>query len=245
VAGKRVFLAGASGAIGLRLAPQLVKAGHLVFGTTRNRDKAPALQRLGVEPFILNVYDDEALARAMRETRPEVVINQLTDLPKTLSGPLTAEMLQSNAQLRQTGGRKLADAALAVGARRLIAQSVAWLYASGRLPHVEDDPLDLAGQTANKTTIAGVAALEHMTLSSPPLEGIVLRYGQIYGPGTWNTAMGGPAPVHVDAAAFAAALAVDTPHLGIFNIAEETGLVSAEKARRELGWDASFRLPNA
>jgi nucleoside-diphosphate-sugar epimerase len=244
MAGKRIFLAGASGAIGARLVPQLVQAGHVVFGTTRSREKGPALQRLGAEPLVLDVFDEDALLRALRETRPEIVINQLTDLPKTLSGPLPAEVLESNAHLREAGGRKLTDAALAVRARRIIAQSLAWLYAPGTQPHVEDDPLDVGGTTA-ASTMAGVTALERMTLCSPPLEGIVLRYGQLYGPGTWNTAQNGPVPVHVDAAASAAALAVDTLHLGIFNIVEEKGFVSAEKARRELGWTAAFRLTNA
>ena len=81
-----------------------------------------------------------------------------------------------------------------------------------------------------------------MTLASPPLEGVVLRYGQLYGPGTWNTAQNGPVPVHVDAAAYAAMLAIERAQPGIFNIAEEKGLVSAEKARRELGWSPAFRL---
>ena len=84
--------------------------------------------------------------------------------------------------------------------------------------------------------------LERLTLDSPPLEGVVLRYGQLYGPGTWNTAQGGRVPVHVDAAARAALLAIDTPHRGVFNIAEEKGLVSAERARKLLGWSAGFRL---
>jgi nucleoside-diphosphate-sugar epimerase len=92
------------------------------------------------------------------------------------------------------------------------------------------------------TSLAGVLALERLTLESPPLEGVVLRYGQLYGPGTWNTAQGGRVPVHVDAAAHAALLALVSPHAGVFNIAEEKGLVSCEKARRLLGWSADFRL---
>ena len=89
---------------------------------------------------------------------------------------------------------------------------------------------------------AGVIALERMTLHSPPLEGVVLRYGQFYGPGTWNTAQNGRLAVHIDAAAHAVLLAVEANHTGIFNIAEENGLVSIEKARRELGWSPGFRL---
>ena len=81
-----------------------------------------------------------------------------------------------------------------------------------------------------------------MTLNPPPLDGAVLRYGQFYGPGTWNTAQNGTAPVHVDAAAHAALLAIEAKHGGIYNIAEETGFVSSEKAHRELGWSADFRV---
>jgi nucleoside-diphosphate-sugar epimerase len=239
---KRVFLAGASGAIGASLVPQLVQAGHTVFGTTRRKQKAPWLRGLGAHPLILDVFDRNAVVRAMAETRPQVVINQLTDLPKQMAGPLSASVLEANASLREEGSRNLIEAARAAGSRRVIAQSLAWLYAPGRQPHVEDDPLDLEVQQADAMTIHGVVSLERMTLGSPPLEGIVLRYGQFYGPATWNTAQNGPVPVHIDAAAFATVLAVDAAHLGIYNIAEEKGLISADKARRELGWNAAFRL---
>jgi nucleoside-diphosphate-sugar epimerase len=171
-----------------------------------------------------------------------VVMNQLTDLPKTLDGPLSEEVLKNNARLREEGTRKLIDAAIAAGARRFISQSLGWLYAEGPKPHRENDPLDRDTKGPSAATVPGVIALEQLTLNSPPLEGVVLRYGQFYGPGTWNTAQSGPLPVHIDAAARAAVLAVETKHTGIFNIAEENGLVSTEKARRELGWSASFRL---
>jgi nucleoside-diphosphate-sugar epimerase len=86
--------------------------------------------------------------------------------------------------------------------------------------------------------------LERLTLTSPPLEGVVLRYGQIYGPGTSSDEPAGSAPLHVDAAAHAALLAIEGAEPGIFNIAEDTGYVSIAKARRELGWDPGFRLRN-
>jgi hypothetical protein len=113
---------------------------------------------------------------------------------------------------------------------------------SGPTPHRENDPLDWDTQGPSAATVPGVIALEQLTLNSPPLKGVVLRYGQFYGPGTWNTAQNGPLPVPIDAAARAALLEVETKHTGIFNIAEENGLVSSEKARRELGWNAGFRL---
>ena len=242
---KRVFLAGATGAIGRSLVPQLVEAGHTVFGTTRSEDKAAELRRMGVQPVVLNAFDREALMKAMAEANPEVVIIQLTDLPKVLTGPFSPEMAEANARLRRDGTRNLIDGALASGARRVIAQSLAWVYAPGREPHIEDDPLDIEAKVAGKATIDGVVALERLTLGSPPLEGIVLRYGQLYGPGTWDQAQGGRVPVHVDAAGLAAVLAVETPHLGAFNIAEERGLVSSAKARRELMWNATYRRPGS
>ena len=240
--GGRVFLAGASGAIGRRLAPLLAGAGHAVWGTTRSADRAEALRATGVVPVIVDVFDRAALSRALREARPEVVIHQLTDLPKTLAGPPSEAVLKANARVRTEGTRNLLDAALAAGARRFVAQSLAWVYAPGPEPHSEDDALDRDAQGPAGVTIAGVVALEQMTLGTPPLEGVVLRYGQLYGPGTWNTAHNGRVPVHVDAAAHAALLAIDAPHTGLFNIAEEKGLVSAERARRLLGWSAAYRM---
>jgi hypothetical protein len=90
--------------------------------------------------------------------------------------------------------------------------------------------------------VEGVAALERLTMSSPPLEGVVLRYGQIYGPGTGRDEPAGATPVHVDAAAHAALLAIERAQPGIFNIAESDAVLSTEKARLQLGWDSNFRL---
>ena len=242
---RNIFLAGASGAIGKRLVPQLIEAGHKVFGTTRFPEKAAALRELGATPVVVDVFDHPKLAQAFRELRPSIVINQLTDLPKNLVGPLPGKTLKANVRLREEGTRNLAAAAVAVGARRFISQSLGWLYAPGPEPHRENDPLDRDPNGPAAGSIAGVIVLERITLGSPPLEGVVLRYGQFYGPGTWNTAQSGPLPVHIDAAAHAALLAIEARQTGIFNIAEENGLVSCEKARRELGWRADFRLESA
>jgi nucleoside-diphosphate-sugar epimerase len=237
-----VFLAGANGAIGRRLVPQLVKAGFVVFGTTRKPDSAREIEQLGARPVVVDVFDYPALASALRAAQPHTVMHQLTDLPKARTGALSEEAVRSNARLRDEGTRKLVDAAIGARAHRLIAQSLAWVYASGTKPHTEEQPLDVAATGTAAITVAGVVALERLTLNSPPLEGVVLRYGQLYGPGTWNTAQSGPVPVHVDAAAYAALLAARSDRTGIFNIIEERGEVSAEKARRELGWHAAFRL---
>jgi len=239
----RIFLAGAAGAVGRRLVPLLLGAGYAVWGTTRSKDKGEALRAAGASPVVVDAFDRAGLSKALREAQPEVVIHQLTDLPKTLAGPLSEEVLKANARLREEGTRNLVEAALAAGVRRFIAQSLAWLYAPGGEPHAEDDPLDHDAKGPARISVAGIVALERPTLGSPLLEGVVLRYGQLYGPGTWNGAANGPVPVHVDAAAHAALLAAGSPHAGIFNIAEEKGLVSSERARRLLGWSPDFRLP--
>ena len=115
-------------------------------------------------------------------------------------------------------------------------------YAAGPEPHDEDDPLAPAeGDTPGVTTARGVRALEDAVLNTPGIDGIVLRYGRLYGPGTWNTP-NARAPLHVDAAAHAAFLAVTRGSQGIYNIAEEDGAVKIEKARSELGFDPAFRL---
>ena len=238
----RVFLAGASGAIGRRLVPQLVKAGFMVFGTTRKPHNASEIEQLGATAVVVDVFNYPALAAALKAAHPGTVLHQLTDLPKARTGVLSEEALRSNARLRDEGTRKLVEAAIGAGTQRFIAQSLAWLYAPGPEPHTEEHPLDLEAKGTAAITVAGVVALERLTLNSHPLEGVVLRYGQLYGPGTWNTAQNGPVPVHVDAAAFAALLAAASERRGIFNIVEERGKASAERARRELGWNAAFRL---
>lgn len=240
----RIFLAGATGAIGKRLIPLLRAAGHHVVGTTRFDKRAPALRALGAEPVIVDVFEVDALRQAMAAAKPDIVIHQLTDLPPGLDPANMADAIGRNARIRDEGTRNLIKAAIAAGARRLIAQSIAWMYAPGPQPHREDDPLDQAAKGPRGVTLAGVAALETQTLRSPPLDGIVLRYGQLYGPGTGSDEARGQAPLHVDAAAYAAFLAIDRGTPGFYNIAEPNDLIATGKAHRELGFDAGFRLPN-
>lgn len=241
----RIFLAGATGAIGQRLVPLLRTAGHHVAGTTRFEAKAATLRALGAEPIVVDVFDADALKQAVLAAKPDIVIHQLTDLPPGLDPAKMVDALVRNARIRDEGTRNLLQAALAAGARRMIAQSIAWIYAPGTTPHLESDPLNAEADGSYNVSIAGVVALETQTLQSPPLDGIVLRYGQLYGPGTGRDAPQGTAPVHVDAAAQAALLAIDRGAPGIYNIAEPNDLVATDKARRDLGFDASFRLPNA
>src|SRR5262245_29537864 len=225
----RIVLAGATGAIGKRLVPLLRKAGHHVVGTTRSTAKADALRAAGVEAVVVDVFDAPALAHAVSAARPDVVIHQLTDLPPALDPARMTEAGPRNARIRREGTENLVRAALASGARRLIAQSIAWMYAPGRQPYMEADPLDIDAQGPRAITVAGVVALERLTLSSPPLEGVVLRYGHLYGPGTGADRAEAPS-LHVDAAGKAALLAIERAHAGIYNIAEPSGYLSTAKA---------------
>jgi nucleoside-diphosphate-sugar epimerase len=237
-----IFLAGATGAIGRRLVALLKGAGHHVVGTTRSPVRAEELRMLGVEPVVVDVFDRQALSRAAASAEPEVVIHELTDLPKGLEPSLMCEAIVRNARIREEATRNLVGAAVLAGARRLIAQSIAWAYADGPEPHLEDDPLDVQAGGSRGVTVRGVVALEDCTLKSAPLEGVVLRYGQLYGPGTHADTPSASMPLHVDAAAYAAALAVDRGAPGPYNVAQPNGHVSVEKARTKLGWDPNFRI---
>jgi nucleoside-diphosphate-sugar epimerase len=238
----RIFLAGAAGAIGSRIILILRDAGHTLLGTTRSTAKAEALRSLGVEPVLVDVFDAELLSRAMEAARPDVVIHQLTDLPKKLDRSLMGAAIIRNARVREVGTRNLVVAANALHVRRLVAQSIGWAYAPGPEPHAESDPLDAGAQGDRGTTVRGVIALEDCVLKSPPLEGVVLRYGQLYGPGTHADKPSNLAPVHVDAAAYAAVLAMDRGPPGAYNVAQPNVHMDTHKARAELGWDPDFRI---
>jgi len=237
----RIFLAGATGAIGRRLLPLLRKAGHHIVGTTRSSARGDALRAAGIEAVIVDVFDAPALSRAVSAARPDLVVHQLTDLPPGLDPSRMTEAGPRNARIRSEGTENLVRAALASGACRLVVQSIAWIYAPGPQPYSEADPLDIDAQGARAITVAGVVALERLTLSSPPLQGVVLRYGHLYGPGTGADRAEAPS-LHVDAAAAAALLAIEKAHTGIYNIAEPSAYFSIAKAQRELGFDPSFRL---
>jgi nucleoside-diphosphate-sugar epimerase len=238
----RIVLAGASGVIGRPLTTLLVDAGHVVVGTTRSAEKARELRALGADAVIVDAFDGKTLRDAVVQTRPDVVIHQLTDLPDVFDPARSAAVLVRNSRLRSEGTANLVAAALAAGTRRLIAQSIAFAYAAGPEPHAESDPLASAeGEQPSAVTARGVRALEAAVLNTPGIDGIVLRYGRLYGPGTWNTP-NARAPLHVDAAAHAALLAVTHGAPGIYNVAEDDGAVAVDKARKELGFDPGFRL---
>lgn len=236
----RVFLAGAGGVIGRRLTPLLVKMGHQVAGTTRSADKAGAIRAMGAEPVVVDVFDAEALKRAVAAAKPDAVIHQLTDLAYGPNSPHYQESLKRNARIRVEGTPNLAAAAKAAGVRRLIAQSIAFIYAQGPGARVETDPMAPA-EGALASTIPAVKALEDAVLAMP--EGIVLRYGYFYGPGTWSPDGPGRRPcVNLDAAAHVAANALTRGEPGLYNIAEDDPTLSSEKAKRLIGFDPDFRL---
>jgi nucleoside-diphosphate-sugar epimerase len=219
----------------------LLGAGHHVVGTTRSTCKADALRATGIEPVVLDIFDSAVLTRAVSAARPDIVIHQLTDLPPGLDPSQMAEGTKRNARMRSEGTQSLVSAALASGVRRLIAQSIAWMYEPGPQPHSDEDPLDIEARGTRAITVAGVVTLERLALLSLP-EGIVLRYGHLYGPNTGSDTAGEAPSLHVDAAASAALLAIEKGRKGIFNIAEPNAYLSIEKARRELGFDPSFRM---
>lgn len=239
----RVFLAGASGAIGRRLTPLLVAAGYEVIGTTRSTQKAEELKRHGVKPVVVDVLNRTDLRDAVISANPDVVIHQLTDLPKVLDQARLREALMRNSHLRIEGTANLVAAARAAGSRRLVAQSIAFAYANGPEPHFESDALGSGeGDQPSAITVRGVRALEEAVLKAHNIEGVVLRYGRLYGPGTWNEEPNSRAPIHVDAAAHAALLAIERGPASVYNIAEDDGTVSVNKARKVLGFDPAFRL---
>ena len=227
-----VFLAGASGVIGRRLVPLLRRRGLDVVGTTRSPDRAREIERLGARAVVVDAYDRDALVAAVVGAAPTIVIHQLTDLSYGFSPDRIDETRARNARLRTEATPNLALAAQSAGARRLIAQSIAWVYQPGPEPHVEADPID--------PSVHGVDALERAVLGAANIEGIVLRYGWFYGPGA-NAEPAGRPGVHVDAAANAAVLAIDRGSPGAYNIAESSPYLSTARARRELGWDPEFR----
>ncbi len=171
----RIFLAGATGVIGRQLVPLLRGAGHEVAGTTRKPERAEQLAAAGAEPVVVDVFDRDAIHEAVAAARPDVIMHKLTDLAE--------QDFAANARLRIEGTRNLVDAARAAGVERIVAQSIAWIYAPGDGPAAEDAPLDM-----DLPAIKGVMALEDAVAELP--HWVVLRFGRLYGPGTWHAADG-------------------------------------------------------
>src|SRR5262245_51683124 len=237
----RVLVAGATGAIGRQLLPRLVAAGHEVHGMTRSESKEPLLFELGAVPVVADALDRDQVAQAVARAKPDVIVHQLTAISGVDPRHMERDFAPTN-RLRTEGTDHLLSAAQAVGVRRFVAQSnAAFCYArSGGAVKSEEDPLDPAPMPEMRTIIAALRHLESAVLGADWTEGMVLRYGALYGPGT-SLAPGGNefelirkrkypvvgggggvwSFVHVADAAEAALAAIEHGARGIYNVVDD------------------------
>jgi nucleoside-diphosphate-sugar epimerase len=237
----RVFVAGATGALGRRLVPQLVARGHEVVGTTRSPARAGALRAAGAEPVALDVLDADAVMTAVTAARPDVVVHEATALAGDLDlRRFEAAFAQTN-RLRTAGTDHLLAAAVAARAVRFVAQSYAgWPSArTGGPVKTEEDPLDPDPPAALRPALEAIRHLETVVTGAAELTGVALRYGGFYGPGTSLWAGGDHVEqirkrrfpvvgdgggvwsfVHIDDAA-AATVAVERGEAGVYNIVDD------------------------
>jgi nucleoside-diphosphate-sugar epimerase len=240
----KVFVAGATGALGRQLVPMLVDRGHDVVGMTRTESKRDLLRALGAQPVVADALDPDAVAAAIGEAEPEVIVHQLTAIPASVNlRNLDRDFVLTN-RLRTEGTNHLLSAARAVGARRFVAQSyAAWPYArAGGAVKTEEDPLDPDPPRGVRETMAAIKHLERAVTGASWVEGLVLRYGGFYGPGTslqldppteqlemirkrkFPIVGGGTGVwsfIHIEDAAAATADAVERGEPGIYNVADD------------------------
>ncbi|BAJ73181.1 nucleoside-diphosphate-sugar epimerase [Microbacterium testaceum StLB037] len=239
----RIFVAGASGVLGRAFLAEASAVGHDVVGMTRTDRGADAIRALGATPVVADAFDAAMLTRAVGEARPDAIVDLLTDL----AGGDSA----SNARLRTIGTRNLVDAARAAGVDSVVAESISWVYPSHPDIATEDTPLDIDAAEPRRTTIQAIQTLEETVRQIP--RSVVLRFGQLYGDGTWFSPAGrfgqaardGVLPatetvasfIHVCDAARAALLALDGP-AGTWNIVDDepaTGIEWAPVFARAVG----------
>lgn len=240
----RVFLAGASGVIGQRLVPLLLDAGHEVTGMTRSEASADGLRERGVEPALCDVFDPAGLERAVAAARPEAVIHQLTSLPKRIN-PRKTDFGPNN-RIRREGTANLVAAARAAGARRFVAQSIAFIYVPAPGAASEDAPVvDVPGPGGEGPRAA--VDLERQVTTTDGIDGVALRFGYFYGPGT-SYGEGGSlfedverrrfpvvgagtgvfSFIHVDDAAAATLAALEGTATGVLNVVDDDPAPLAE-----------------
>jgi nucleoside-diphosphate-sugar epimerase len=237
----RIFVAGATGALGRRLVPQLVAAGHEVTGMTRTAAKADALRAQGATPVVADALDRDAVLAAVHEARPDVVVHQLTAIGKIDLRNPDRTFAPTN-RLRTQGTDILLAAAREVGASRFVAQSYAgWPFArDGAEVKTEEDALDPEPPAGLRETHAAIRHLERAVTTAQGIDGIVLRYGGFYGPGT-GMAKGGDeyeavrkrqfpvvgggrgiwSLIHIDDAAEATVAAIEHGAPGIYNVVDD------------------------
>ncbi len=262
----KVFLAGATGAIGRRLVPLLVQAGHSVTGMTRSAEKAGGLRASGADAAIVDALDPVAVAAAVLRSKPEVIIHELTAIPPALDLRHFGKQFRLTNRLRTEGTDHLLAAAESAGVRRFVAQSYAGWYArTGGAVKTENDPLDPKPPAAVKEVLKAIQYIESAVLHTRGIEGVVLRYGGFYGPGNSigenGTVMeqvrhrrvpviGGGSGVwsfvHIDDAASATLAAVERGAPGIYNIVDDEPAAVAEwlpTLARILGAKPPLHLP--
>lgn len=237
----RIFLAGATGVIGRRLVPLLVAAGHEVVGTTRSQSKAGELRAAGAEPAVLDALDRDAVLKAVDAAAPDVVVHQLTAIDKSDFKHFDRAFALTN-RLRTEGLDHLLAASLAAGARRFVAQNfIGWSNErSGESVKTEDDPLAAAPAGESSESLAAIKYIDQTITTTPGIEGLSLRYGFFYGPGTslgiggenvemvrkrqWPIVGGGAAIwslIHIDDAARATVAAIESGAPGVYNIVDD------------------------
>jgi nucleoside-diphosphate-sugar epimerase len=236
----KVFVAGATGAIGRPLVPKLLAAGHEVTGMTRSEERAEEVRAAGAQAAVVDVFDSEALGAAMGEASPEVVVHELTALPDRIDFRKEDTYAATN-RVRTEGTRNLIDAARGAGARRFVCQSIAFAYRmDGTGPKTEDDPLMTKAPGAFASGVSALREMEAMVLGTDGIDGLVLRYGFFYGPGTYYGADGTSTAdvrrrrmpivgrgtgvfsfIHVDDAADATVAAVERGAPGVYNIVDD------------------------
>ena len=235
----KVLVSGASGAIGRALIPQLVDAGHEVVGMTRRQDRADALGALGARGVVVDALDREAVRRVLLDAAPEAVIDELTSLPRDydLRDP---HLYDANDEIRSKGTPALHDAAREAGVRRFVMQSISFLYApEGDWVKSEDARMWLDAPGAFARSVRVLHDNEERITGDPEVEGVVLRYGFFYGPGTYHASDGSIAQqvrkrrlpivgkglgmnsfIHVHDAATATVAALDRGR-GIYNVVDD------------------------
>lgn len=181
----KVFIAGATGAIGGPLIAELLAQGHTVVALTRSADKIPALARQGVEAAVADVFDADSLKEAVRRARPDVVIEQLTALPKTYTRESMSAAAAMNHRIRLEGGANVLAAAEAAGVPRYLRQSIAFWGTPGAGLADEETPLTSASAPGVAADVGVIAEIERRLLQHRNIEGIAMRYGFFYGSGTW------------------------------------------------------------
>jgi nucleoside-diphosphate-sugar epimerase len=243
----RVFVAGATGAIGRQLVPRLVAAGHEVHGMTRSESKRAMLSEMGAVPVVADALDPDQVADAVSRTRPEVIVHQLTAIGAVDTRHFERSFAPTN-RLRTEGTDHLLSAGQAVGVRRFVAQSHIVAYArTGAALKTEDDPYDPSPVGAMRANLVAIRHLENAVLGARWTEGVVLRYGWFYGPGTSLASDGdqfelvrkrrvplvgsGAAVwsfIHVGDAAEATVAAVEHGRRGVYNVVDDEPAPVAE-----------------